>query len=179
MEYVLLYIGSVIVSIGMNISTFLTVVKDIADEGYLFDIKRINETDFGTNKTTLINIFIPFINLVDAFRMKNEYFNYQFETLNTLKTMGIINEMTQEQKEEYLKKQTSLSALKIDLKKLQNKEVILNECYKEKEENKIKNRNTEEKTREEMIRELEYLKEELNSNDKEDKTKIYNKKLKL
>lgn len=43
MEFLIIWLGSVVASIGFSVSLVFKVFKDVADQGYKFDIKRLKE----------------------------------------------------------------------------------------------------------------------------------------
>ena len=118
------WLGTVIASIGMEISHELRVFKDIADAGYKCDLKRVNELSEhfspDSSKKTLISLLVIGYNIFYVFDKANKYNNTRPMLLSQLDVAGVLEEMTDEEKKEYLKKPTGLNAIKIQIKSERN-----------------------------------------------------------
>ena len=118
------WLGTVIASIGMEISHELRVFKDIADAGYKCDLKRVNELSEhfspDSSKKTLISLLVIGYNIFYVFDKANKYNNARPMLFSQLDVAGVLEEMTDEEKKEYLKKPTGLNAIKIQIKSERN-----------------------------------------------------------
>lgn len=114
------WLGTVIASIGMEISHELRVFKDIADAGYKYNLKKVNEISEHFNpdslKKTLISLLVIGYNIFYVFDKANKYNNARPMLLSQLDVAGVLEEMTDEEKKEYLKDPTGLNAIKIQIK---------------------------------------------------------------
>ena len=114
------WLGTVIASIGMEISHELRVFKDIADAGYKYNLKKVNEISEHFNpdslKKTLISLLVIGYNIFYVFDKANKYNNARPMLLSQLDVAGVLEEMTDEEKKEYLKEPTGFNAIKIQIK---------------------------------------------------------------
>lgn len=115
------YISTVIVSIIMKYQLTMQMFKDIADIGYKINIDKIkdigNQLEINTNNQNKINLFIPIYNLVSLLEEYEAYYKNRNEMFNTLNIMGLLEEMTEEEIEEYNKKRTGFHAISMEAKK--------------------------------------------------------------
>lgn len=120
MEILVIWLGTVIASFGMEISHELRVFKDIANAGYKYNLKRVNELseyfNSDTLKKTLISLLVIGYNIFYVFDKTNKYNNARPMLLSQLDVAGVLEEMTDEEKKEYLKEPTGLNAIKIQIK---------------------------------------------------------------
>ena len=123
MEILVIWLGTVIASFGMEISHELRVFKDIADAGYKYNLKRVNELSelsenfsFDALKKTLISLLVIGYNIFYVFDKANKYNNARLMLLSQLDVAGVLEEMTDEEKKEYLKEPTGFNAIKIQIK---------------------------------------------------------------
>ena len=120
MEILVIWLVTVIASFGMEISHELRVFKDIANAGYKYNLKRVNELseyfNSDTLKKTLISLLVIGYNIFYVFDKANKYNNARPMLLSQLDVAGVLEEMTDEEKKEYLKEPTGLNAIKIQIK---------------------------------------------------------------
>ena len=123
MEILVIWLVTVIASFGMEISHELRVFKDIADAGYKYNLKRVNELSelsenfsFDALKKTLISLLVIGYNIFYVFDKANKYNNARPMLLSQLDVAGVLEEMTDEEKKEYLKEPTGFNAIKIQIK---------------------------------------------------------------
>lgn len=120
MEILVIWLGTVIASFGMEISHELRVFKDIANAGYKYNLKRVNELseyfNSDTLKKTLISLLVIGYNIFYVFDKTNKYNNARPMLLSQLDVAGVLEEMTDEEKKEYLKEPTGFNAIKIQIK---------------------------------------------------------------
>lgn len=122
---------TIIVSFIMRIRAKLSIYKDIADLGYKFNHKKLQELneqedeniDIITNIIGDYYMYIPFYNLlVDAIRESN-YYDNKDEIIKVLKRSGAIEKMNESEKEEYSQSKTGFHAIKMEnqrIKKMSN-----------------------------------------------------------
>jgi len=120
MTILVLWLFTIIVSLGMELSNGLRLFKDVADAGYKIDITRISELseEFAPDvlKTTFIERFIPVYNIFKQFQIRLQYDNTKYLMVDQLRTVDCLVEMTEEEREEYLKNPTGLNILFIHIK---------------------------------------------------------------
>lgn len=120
MEILILWISTSIASIGMEIANELRMFKDIADEGYKIDITRLKELGKELNpdasKTTFLSLLIPIFNIMQVFQRTIQYNNIRHTILDQLDVLNLLDEMSEIEKQEYLKNPTGLNAFLIPMK---------------------------------------------------------------
>lgn len=138
MEILVIWLGTVIASFGMEISHTLRIFKDIADAGYKCDLKRVNELSEhfspDSSKKTLISLLVIGYNIFYVFDEVNKYNNARPMLLSQLDVAGVLEEMTDEEKKEYLKEPTGLNAIKIQIKSESKKKDVKTLSVKKKNE---------------------------------------------
>ena len=141
MEILVIWLGTVIASVGMEISHELRVFKDIADAGYKYNLKRVNELSelsenfsFDALKKTLISLLVIGYNIFYVFDKANKYNNARPMLLSQLDVAGVLEEMTDEEKKEYLKEPTGFNAIKIQIKSESKKKDVHTFVIKNKNE---------------------------------------------
>lgn len=117
MEFLFMWVGSVIASGAMEVATTFRIMKDVADSGYKIDMKRIsefnNQVNLHASRMAITTMFIPVINMMQAMRHGMEYNNNRFMLIDQFATLDALEEMTEEEKREYQKKPTGFHALQI------------------------------------------------------------------
>ena len=120
MNYLVLWIGTIIGSFGAELVNELRMFKDIADAGYKVDLQKMadfqNKLMPDANKVNLLSMLIPVYNIMNICKNIINYNNVRPMLLDQLNVMGVLEEMSAYEKEEYLKKPTALNALIIPLK---------------------------------------------------------------
>lgn len=120
MELLALWIASCIASFGMEISNELKLFKDVADAGYKINLNRLSEAQKQLNpnssKNSLIFLMIPVYNLLKVFEKRIKYNNARPMLLDSLHVIDALEEMTEQEKEEYKKHPTGLNALIVPIK---------------------------------------------------------------
>lgn len=120
MEFLVLWLGTSVVSFGMEIANELRMFKDAADAGYKVDVKRLSELGKQLNpnatKTTLLSMLIPIFNVMQVFQRTIQYNNARPMILDQLSVIDTLEKMSEIEKAEYLKNPTGLNALIVPLK---------------------------------------------------------------
>ena len=120
MNYLALWIGTIIGSFGAELVNELRMFKDIADVGYKVDLQKMsdfqNKLMPDANKVNLLSMLIPVYNIMNVCKNIINYNNIRPMLLDQLNAMGVLEEMTAFEKEEYSKMPTALNALIIPLK---------------------------------------------------------------
>mgnify|MGYP005768451763 FL=1 len=115
---ILLYLGTVGLSLISVAKVDLKLLKNFADEGYKINFDKHNEIYHTSDikKKVLSNFFIPIWNLIYAFKTVE---NYQFSSQRLSDTLSLIDaleEMNAFEKMEYMKNPTVLNALLVPIK---------------------------------------------------------------
>lgn len=120
MEFLGLWLATIIASYGMEIVSELRMFKDAADAGYKVDVKRLSELGKQLNpnatRNTFLSMLIPIFNMMQVFQRTIQYNNIRPMILDQLSVMDALEEMSEMEKTEYLKNPTGLNALIIPLK---------------------------------------------------------------
>lgn len=120
MEFLVLWLGTSIASFGMEFANELRMFKDVADAGYKIDVKRLSELGKQLNpdasKVTFLTMLIPVFNMMQVIKNTMQYNNARPMILDQLRILDILEEMSEIEKTEYLKKPTGLNALIVPLK---------------------------------------------------------------
>lgn len=120
MELLVLWLGTIVASFGMEIANELRIFKDVADAGYKVDIYRLSELGNQLNpnakKITLLSMLIPIFNVMQVFQRIAQYNNNRPMMLDQLGVIGALEEMSEIEKTEYSKNPTGLNAFVVPLK---------------------------------------------------------------
>ena len=120
MEFLILWLGTNIISFWMEMVNELRMFKDAADAGYKIDMARMSDLSKQLNpnasKVALLSMLIPIFNIMQGFQRANQYNNVKSMMLDQLNVLDILEEMSEIEKQEYLKKPTALNALFVPLK---------------------------------------------------------------
>ena len=124
MNFLILWILTILSSYGVILYTSLSLIKNIYDNGYKFITTNLKEygdknQDLPINKIFKLSMIIPFYNLFTSFKTMFNYSQYPNRILLELKTLGIIEEMTEFEKQEY-EKNPSLKTGLISQSRLEN-----------------------------------------------------------
>ena len=116
MNFLILWILTILSSYGVMLYTSFSLINNIFDNGYKFITKNLEEygdktQDLPINKIFKLSMLIPFYNLFTSFKIMFDYSQYLNRVLLELKTLGIIEEMTEFEKQEYEKNPSLKTAL--------------------------------------------------------------------
>lgn len=118
MELIIGWIMTIIASVIMEISSELRIFKDVADNGYKLDVKRIselaNQVDPNASKVTLMSFLVPGVNIFGVFKRGIIYNNVRHMILDQLSVLDSLIPMTKEEEEEYKKNPSALNAIYIN-----------------------------------------------------------------
>ena len=108
-------IGTIILSIIMDIKNGFRLYKDVADAGYKIDSKRYSEIQKelypDANKVNILSLCIPVYNFFYVLKKVMEYNNGREMILDQLNTLGVLEEMTDLEKNHYEKNPTGFNAI--------------------------------------------------------------------
>lgn len=117
MELIIVWVLSILISYGAEMHLAFTMMKDIADNGYKIIYTRLKEVngqiDLNTIKTNNIIRLLPIVNMIIGIKRASMYGQARYQLLDALSVMGVIEEMTEEEKKEYNENPTVIKAMKI------------------------------------------------------------------
>lgn len=105
---------TIITSLICEISNELKIFKDIAEQGYKFNLnktKSIQNNIIPNSNNSLLRMYIPFYNLYAVLKGKIMYEQNKEMIFEQYEKLGIIEEMTEEEKDEYSKNPTGWNAM--------------------------------------------------------------------
>lgn len=120
MKIVVLWISTVAASFCIELTNELRMFKDVADAGYKINIDRLSDLSKKLNpdasKITLLSMLIPIFNIIQVFERITKYNNIRPMLLDQLSVIDALEEMSEIEKQEYLKKPTGLNAILVPFK---------------------------------------------------------------
>jgi len=120
MKIVVLWISTVAASFCIELTNELRMFKDVADAGYKINIDRLSDLSKKLNpdasKITLLSMLIPIFNIIQVFERITKYNNTRPMLLDQLSIIDALEEMSEIEKQEYLKKPTGLNAILVPFK---------------------------------------------------------------
>lgn len=162
MKYIMMWLITVITSFGMELGSELRYFKDAADLGYKVDVLKFNQItqSMSVKRPSMIKFLIPIYNLMMALQNTTQYDNLRQTFFNQMQVFGCLEEMSDEEKKEYLKNPTGIKVLAIMIKSQVLKKEHKNEKKVETESIEIKNE-ANEKTELQTLSHNDRVKEEL------------------
>lgn len=128
MGFLLFWITSSVLCLSLEVINELRIFKDTADAGYILKIKNFKNLDFMNDsydtKLLFLSLVTPIYNLFKVIEITTEYNNVRNRMLDELYVFDLIEEMTEDEKEEYNKKPTAINALIINILKYAKKPQI-------------------------------------------------------
>ena len=115
----LIWLTTIIASFTNLMKLAKEMIKDFADAGYLFDIRKTeNLESTALENSDLMDIttaymLIPGKNLIDSLKTMRNYYINKEEFFNTFKVLGVIYPMSEEDEHEYKKNPTAYNAFNI------------------------------------------------------------------
>ena len=103
------------ISVAINVSTVLKEAKDVADEGYIYNVKELKSLKVESILTEMQKY--PIINMFAAMQIAVSYNKNKEIELLSLSTLNGINKMTKDEQVIYNLKPTALTALKLASKR--------------------------------------------------------------
>lgn len=131
MNLFIIWLGTIIISFNLEIANELRVFKDIADAGYKVNLERLSEVNkmfnTGATQSIYLSILTPILNIIQVFQRTIQYNNIRYKLLDELNAVSTLEEMTETEKQAYLKKPTAVNAVLIHLKKEAERKITLEE----------------------------------------------------
>lgn len=120
MDFIYLWLTTILLSTGVSIANELRMYKDAADNGYRIDGKNLNnynkEYRVGIIKNMSLALLIPVINIFISMINVMAYNLNRKTMLDKLNMLDALEDMTEKEKEDYQKFPTGLHALIIMIK---------------------------------------------------------------
>ena len=117
MEFLLVWVRTIGVSLGMDTILYFQINKDLADQGYLIDYKPSTRDDFNNNnKIVAYAKLIPFVNIFSSIAAGYEYVTNRNKAIHNPDIYPFIKKMTEEELVLYKKKPTAFNAIYLSYK---------------------------------------------------------------
>ena len=119
MSYIVMWLTTVLASYVFDFKIAFKMFKEIADVGYKINADKFRDfaNSIPTNSSDISKVirFIPFVNLLYTLHGINSYENNKQLIFQQFLSLDILEEMTDDEKEEYKKNPTGLNAMVITL----------------------------------------------------------------
>ena len=119
--FIIFCIGTIGLSVTAELINELRLFKDIADAGYIRDSRKIEKLKKQINpdltKVTLASLLLPIYNILIVIKNINNYNMVRPQIINILRTSGLLEEMSVEERKQYAKNPTGFHALIIEIEK--------------------------------------------------------------
>lgn len=125
MTYILIWLSTILISLGMDIILIKQITKDLADKGYLSDFK------YKSNNIQIRKL-IPIINVITSFLIGSSYMTNKEKSLNSLIMTNELLKMTAEEKEIYQNRPTAMKVKSLLKKRRQNDRLNINKFILDK-----------------------------------------------
>ena len=120
LQLFIIWISTLVISHGMDLSLFFRIFKDVADCDYKINFRRLSELGDYIQPEQTTNSFIikliPILNVLESLKNVVDYGNARSHLLDELSVLDCIDEMTNEEKELYKKRPSGFTAMVISLK---------------------------------------------------------------
>jgi len=117
MELLIIWVITIVASLVMQVAQEMRMFKDIANEGYKIDLKRLTELTSELNpnaiKTIKMGFLIPIANILLVMQRAMQYNNHRHMIGDQLSVMGCLTRMDEEEQDWYNKMPNGLMALLI------------------------------------------------------------------
>jgi len=111
MDLLLFCLGAIITSFLMELTNELRMFKDVADAGYKVNLNKMTELskmqkEINPNaiNNKYLALLIPIFNIMQAFKNAIQYNDVRPMILDSLNVTGVLEEMSEFEKQEYSKK---------------------------------------------------------------------------
>ena len=119
MNFLILWILTILSSYGIAFYTSVSTIKNIYDNGYKLSKNNINELcdNLATPKQAFkLSMLIPFYNLFNVFKILTMFNLQKNQQIFKLKVLGLIEEMNDFEKQEYAKNPGIFGTINCDLR---------------------------------------------------------------
>lgn len=127
MNFIGIWIITVITSVVWEFKNELKMFKDFADIGYKINVNKMKDIQSNvlpqSNSNIFLNMMIPFLNIASVIRRKSLYENNKQLIFDQYDKMGVLEEMTETEKEEYAKNPSGWNAVLLTAKESNEQEV--------------------------------------------------------
>ena len=118
LQIFIIYILTILISLGFQVSMALDTIKYIADNNYKINIHNLKKIDLDKNSALRVKatILLPlFLNIITQFKYLNDYINNKYLLLDELRVFDALEKMTIEEIKDYENNPTLLNALTITM----------------------------------------------------------------
>ncbi|MCX4365135.1 MAG: hypothetical protein OSJ70_05120 [Bacilli bacterium] len=124
LEIIIFCVITILASLGVSFYRELLLFKDLADAGYIVDIKKMGEIAEEVEENSKMKsskmVLKPFFGLLFSAWNLSQYYQYRSQVLNQLNMYETIRKMPENLHREYLKNPTMLNAFMTVLKDYSN-----------------------------------------------------------
>ena len=122
MEYLLIYIISIIASMGIELVGELSIIKELATKGYKLDMEKSSERKTKQErKKDILKKFIPIYNIIHSFKQLAKYEKEKKKILENPSNYESIVEMNKIEKDLFNEKPKAITALNLAISPIDEK----------------------------------------------------------
>lgn len=114
MEFLIFWLVTVIGSYVINCKIAFMMLKDLADAGFKINVDNMKKISDEFNENTSNNkllFLIPIVNMFYSFKIVLDYNNSKWNILDRLRVLGILENMSIEEKKKYDENPTVINAI--------------------------------------------------------------------
>lgn len=116
MNKIVLFLGSMLVSLSVDTISELSILKDIAYKGYKINLNKIFKViNKDNNKFSKLLVFVPGINIINSLIRMKMFGTIKKDLLNGLEDNDLFIKMTEEEFQKFLDNPKSVTALNLSI----------------------------------------------------------------
>lgn len=116
MNKIVLFLGSMLVSLSVDTISELSILKDIAHRGYKINLNKIFKViNKDNNKFSKLLIFVPGVNIINSLIRMKMFGTIKKDLLNGLEDNDLFIKMTEEEFQKFLDNPKSVTALNLSV----------------------------------------------------------------
>lgn len=114
MEYILIYLVTILASFGVEVVGELSFIKEVAQKGYKIDMKKATEhISKNERKVNIFKKFIPVYNIIHSFKQLSDYEKQKNKILRNPEQTESLVEMNEIERSLFEDKPSSITALNL------------------------------------------------------------------
>ena len=114
MEYIIIYLVTILASFGVEVVGELSFIKEVAQKGYKLDMKKATEhISKKERKMNIFKKFIPVYNVIHSFKQLSDYEKQKNKILRNPKQAKSLVEMNEIERSLFEDKPSSITALNL------------------------------------------------------------------
>ena len=116
MNKIVLFLGSMLVSLSVDTISELSILKDIAHRGYKINLNKIFKViNKDNNKFSKLLVFVPGVNIINSLIRMKMFGTIKKDLLNGLEDNDLFIKMTEEEFQKFLDNPKSVTALNLSV----------------------------------------------------------------